>query len=74
MLSLAAIRTQGEGPVNYPRMVRDFRAILAKSRRTHRQSGRPSLWTLIAAKYASFLAHFSRSDIERGMIPNTGYP
>ena len=74
MLILSEIRAQSEGPGNSQRYVRDFRKFLGKSRPTHRQSGRPSFWTLIAAKRASFLAHFSLPDIGLEMIPKIGYP
>ena len=74
MIALALIRSQKEGPVNAQRLVRDSRATQWKSRPTHRQSGRPSSWALIAAKDASILAHFSQSDIGVEMGPNVGYP
>ena len=64
---LAAIRVQKEGPVNFQRLARDSRAILAKLRAL------PSFRPLIAAKDALFLAHFSISDIQREMAPKMGY-
>ena len=75
-LSLAEIMAQKEGTVNSQRRVRDSREFLEKSRQARlvrRQSGRPSLRPLIAAKVASILAHFSRTDIGAEMGPKIGY-
>ena len=68
--SLAAIRAQKEGPVNSQGLVSEFREILRKLRPTRHQSGRPSFWAIIAAKNASFLAHFSHHDV--GLQMTTG--
>ena len=54
---------QNEDPVNSERPARDFRKFMWKSRPLHHRSGRPSLWALIAAKDASIVPHFSRTDI-----------
>ena len=51
----------------------DLRTTLGKSWPTHHPSGRPSFWALISAKDASFLAHYSRSDIGLEMHPKIGY-
>ena len=61
MISLAAIMGQEEGSVNAQRLGRDFRKVMAKSGPIRRQSGRPSTCSLIAARDASILAHFSHA-------------
>ena len=74
MPSLAPIRVQKEDPVNPQRSVRDFRGFLEKSRPIRRQSGRLSVWALIAAKDSSIFPHFRLSDIGVEMGPKIGYP
>ena len=73
-MSLFAIMGQKDGPVNFQRSVRDLRKIMGDSRPTHRQSGQPYFWPLIAARYASFLAHFSRPVIGLKTTPVMGFP
>ena len=73
MISLAAIMAQTEGPVNSQILVRDLRTIVGKSRQIRHHSGRPSFWTLIAAKDAAILAHFRRPYIGLEMGPEIGY-
>ena len=72
-LFLAVIWDQEDGPVNLQRSARDFLMTKGTSWPTHRQSRWPSTWSLIAAKDASILAHFSRPDIGMGMDPEAGY-
>ena len=51
-LFLFEVRDLGDGAVNPQRSARDSRKLLGKSRPAHRQSGRPSFWTLIEDKDA----------------------
>ena len=71
--SIAAIRPQKGGTVNSQWLGRDFREIVGKLRPIHHQSGRPSFLDLIANKNASFLSHFSHTDIEMEMAPKMGH-
>ena len=73
-ISLAAIMSRKGVPVNSQWSVRDFRKYMGKSRGARRQSGLPSIRSLIAAKGASILAHFSRPDIGLEMDPVIVYP
>ena len=73
-LSIAAISVQKSGPVNSQRSVRDSRAIMGESLPPHRLSGIPTSRSLISAKNAAILAHFSLTDNWAGVDPEICHP
>ena len=53
---------------------RDIPMVAREARTIHRQLTGPSLWTLIADKESSTLAHFSHSDSVAGCLRELAIP